>query len=221
MLVVEDDAAVRVVVASYLTAAGFVVDGTSHGLSALRLIERAVPDLVVLDRILPDIDGVEVYRRIHSRVRVPVVMLTALGSTTDRIEGFEAGVDDYVTKPFSAQELVLRVQNVLRRSIRGLASEKPFAVGPFEVEPTTRQIRKDGVLLALSAREHDLLAFLLRHPKQVFTRQQLRSAVWHSEYGDLSTVTVHVRRLREKIEQTQAHPRFITTIWGIGYRLDP
>lgn len=219
VLVVEDDATVREVVTTYLRAAGFLVDEAGDGLLALRMVEAAMPDLVVLDRLLPGVDGIEVARRLHRLGPVPIIMLTALGATEDRIHGLEAGVDDYVAKPFSARELVLRVQNVLRRSLAEFAPETAFDLGEFRLDPNRRTVWQRGEPLGLSGREYELLAFLLKHPNQVFTREQLLRAVWHWDFGDLSTVTVHVRRLREKVERDVARPTLLTTVWGVGYQL--
>ncbi|GAA3575187.1 response regulator transcription factor [Microlunatus spumicola] len=219
VLVVEDDATVREVVTTYLRAAGLCVDEAGDGLLALRMVEAAAPDLVVLDRLLPGIDGLEVARRMHRLAEVPIIMLTALGSTEDRIAGLEAGVDDYVAKPFSARELVLRVQSVLRRSLAEFAPEVAFDLGEFRLDPNRRTVWQRGTPLRLSSREYELLAFLLKHPDQVFTREQLLRSVWRWEFGDLSTVTVHVRRVREKIEHDVARPAILTTVWGVGYQL--
>ncbi|PJI84879.1 DNA-binding response OmpR family regulator [Luteimicrobium subarcticum] len=218
VLVVEDDPTVREVACQYLRAAGFLVDQAADGVSALRIAARARPDLVVLDRMLPGIDGVEVCRRLRAEHGTAVVMLTALGSTEDRITGLEAGADDYLAKPFSPRELVLRVRSVLRRSVTDLTPEAAFDLGPFRLDPGGRTLTKDDAPLTLSVREHDLLAFFLKHPDQAFSREQLLRAVWRWEFGDLSTVTVHVRRLREKIEDDPAHPAWLTTVWGVGYR---
>jgi DNA-binding response OmpR family regulator len=221
VLVVEDDSAVREVVARYLVEAGLLVDEVGDGFAALRMLDVARPDLVVLDRMLPGVDGLEIARRIRARVPVPVIMLTALGSTDQRIEGLEAGVDDYVIKPFSPRELVLRVQTVLRRSVDEYAPEAPFTIGLFALDPSTRTVRKADAQVPLSTREYELLAFLLKHPRHVFTREQLLKAVWAWDYGDRATVTVTVRRVREKIEDDPAAPRFVMTEWGVGYRFDP
>ncbi|MGC5165194.1 response regulator transcription factor [Luteimicrobium sp. DT211] len=218
VLVVEDDPTVREVACSYLASAGFLVDEAADGVSALRVAARVRPDLVVLDRMLPGIDGIEVCRRLRAERATPVVMLTALGSTEDRITGLEAGADDYLAKPFSPRELVLRVQSVLRRTVDDLTPESAFDLGPFRLDPARRTVTKDGRPLSLSVREHDLLAFLLKHPDQAFSRDQLLRAVWRWDFGDLSTVTVHVRRLREKIEDDPTRPTWLTTVWGVGYR---
>lgn len=219
VLVVEDDPTVREVACDYLRSAGFIVDHAADGFSALKAAEHTRPDLIVLDRMLPGISGAEVCRRIRDNASTPIIMLTALGSTEDRIEGLEAGADDYLAKPFSPRELVLRVQSILRRSITDITPEAPFDLGCFRVDASNRKIFQDGRLLGLSVREFDLLAFLLKHPDQVFSRAQLLKAVWQWNFGDLSTVTVHVRRVREKIEDDPAKPRLLTTEWGIGYRL--
>jgi DNA-binding response OmpR family regulator len=219
VLVVEDDPTVREVACDYLRSAGLIVDQASDGFSALRAAERARPDLIVLDRMIPGIDGAEVCRRIRGSSSTPIIMLTALGSTEERIEGLEAGADDYLTKPFSPRELVLRVKSILRRSISDITPESAFDLGGFRVDASNRRIFKDGRLLGLSVREFDLLAFLLKHPDQVFSRTQLLKEVWQWSFGDLSTVTVHVRRVREKIEDDPTRPQFLTTEWGVGYRL--
>lgn len=221
VLVVEDDPTVLEVAVAYLRSAGFLVDTAGDGFAALDAVERTRPDLVVLDRMLPGIEGLEVCRRIRVSWPVPVLLLTALGGTEDRIAGLEAGADDYLAKPFSPRELVLRVQSILRRSLPALAPERPFEVGGFAVDPSARAVTQDGRILPLSVREFDLLVFLLKHPRQAFDRPTLLREVWHWEFGDLSTVTVAVRRVREKIELDAADPRILRTIWGVGYRLDP
>lgn len=220
ILVVEDDDTVREVVSTYLGAAGYIVDEATDGFAALDAMAVVTPDLVVMDRMLPGIDGAEVCRRIRATGDIPVILLTALGSQEDRIGGLEAGADDYLTKPFSPRELVLRVQSVLRRSLSDFAPEAPFRLGPFHLHPSARIVEKDGIALSLSAREFDLFAFLLKHPARAFTREELLSAVWGWEIGDLSTVTVTMRRLREKIEDDPTQPRILRTVWGVGYRLD-
>lgn len=220
VLVVEDDPTVLEVTTSYLSSAGFAVSTAEDGFAALEAVERARPDLIVLDRMLPGIDGAEVCRRIRLTSSVPIILLTALGSTDDRIDGLEAGADDYLAKPFSPRELVLRVQSILRRSVGDLTPEAPLELGPFALDPAARTITRDGAPLALSVREFDLFSFLLKHPRQAFNREQLLRAVWHWEFGDLSTVTVTVRRVREKIEPDPTDPTILVTVWGVGYRLD-
>lgn len=221
VLVVEDDPTVREVTCDYLREAGFVVDEASDGIAALRRVEATPPDLIVLDRMLPGVSGTEVCRRVRRSSTIPVVMLTALGSVEERIEGLEAGADDYVAKPFSPRELLLRVRSVLRRSLDELAPESAFEIGDFAIDPGLRRIRHRGVELNLPVREFDLLAFLLKHPDRVFRRDELLREVWHWNFGDQSTVTVHVRRVRERIEADPSEPRYLVTAWGVGYRFDP
>lgn len=218
MLLVDDDPTVAEVASSYLRATGFVVEEASDGFAALEAAERVAPDLIVLDRMLPGIDGLEVFRRLRERMSTPVILLTALGSEDDRIAGLEAGADDYLSKPFSTRELVLRVQSVLRRSIGEFTPESVLEYGEFRLDPSAHVATRAGVELALTAREFDLFEFLLKHPNQVFSREELLRTVWGWTYGDLSTVTVHVRRLREKIEHDPRSPVLLTTVWGVGYR---
>ena len=220
VLVVEDDPTVAEVVSDYLRSAGFVVDSASDGFAAIDAERRIAPDLIVLDRMLPGIDGIEACRRIRLVSATPIILLTALDSEEERIRGLEAGADDYLTKPFSPRELVLRVQSILRRSLADLAPESPLHRGPFHVDPAARVALLHGRLLNLTVREFDLLAFFVKHPRQAFSREELLSMVWGWTYGDLSTVTVHVRRLREKIEPDPTHPTLLTTVWGVGYRID-
>ncbi|GHG89675.1 response regulator transcription factor [Streptomyces lanatus] len=219
VLVVDDDPTVAEVVSGYLDRAGYVVDRAGDGPEALARAAAHRPDLVVLDLMLPGMDGLEVCRRIRGDAPVPVIMLTARGDEDDRILGLEVGADDYVTKPFSPRELVLRVQSVLRRSRPGQPSGALRAAG-LSVDPAARRALKGDTELALTIREFDLLTFLLRHPGRVFSREDLMREVWGWDFGDLSTVTVHVRRLRGKVEDDPARPRLIQTVWGVGYRFD-
>ncbi|MEU3496146.1 response regulator transcription factor [Kitasatospora cineracea] len=225
VLVVDDDPTVGEVVAGYLTRAGHLVDRAEDGQHGLDLAERHRPDLLVLDLMLPGLDGLEVLRRLRARpdrADLPVVLLTAKGDEADRILGLELGADDYVTKPFSPRELVLRVQSILRRARTAPADgAAPLHSGDLALDPRARRAHRVGRELALTSREFDLLAFLLRYPGTVFSRQELMQRVWGWDFGDLSTVTVHVRRLREKIEDDPGAPRLITTVWGVGYRYDP
>ncbi|MGA5823977.1 response regulator transcription factor [Kitasatospora sp. NPDC094028] len=227
VLVIDDDPTVAEVVTGYLTRAGHLVDHAADGPRGLALARAHRPDLVVLDLMLPGLDGLEILRRLRATADgadLPVVLLTAKGDENDRILGLELGADDYVTKPFSPRELVLRVQSVLRRS-RAAAPARPAAgpvlSGDLALDPQARRVHRGGRELLLTVREFDLLAFLLRHPRTVFSRQQLMERVWGWDFGDLSTVTVHVRRLREKVEDDPAAPALITTVWGVGYRYDP
>ncbi|WP_042387847.1 response regulator transcription factor [Streptacidiphilus melanogenes] len=229
ILVVDDDPTVAEVVSGYLQRAGYAVDRAADGRAALDRAAALHPDLVVLDLMLPEIDGLEVCRRLRAEPQshtVPIVMLTAKGDEHDRILGLELGADDYVTKPFSPRELVLRIQSVLRRSAgAGSAAaaedDAPEAVGDLRVDRSARRAWRGTRELTLTLREFDLLAFLLAHPGTAFGREELMRRVWGWDFGDLSTVTVHVRRLREKIEDDPAAPRLITTVWGVGYRFDP
>ena len=224
----DDDPTVSDVVRRYLERAGLEVTLAADGLAALRAFEAARPDLVVLDLMLPGIDGLEVCRRLRSRTsEVPIVMLTALGEESDRVLGLELGADDYITKPFSPRELVLRVQSVLRRTGRGPAAhsgppEPPesLADGELEVDVARRVARLRGAELPLTLREFDLLVFLMRNPGRAFRRAELLENVWGWTFGDQSTVTVHMRRLREKVEDDAAAPRRIVTVWGVGYRYE-
>ena len=222
ILVVDDDPTVSDVVRRYLERAGYTVTLAADGRDALAVYERIRPDLVVLDLMLPGIDGLEVCRRLRSSPDgVPIVMLTALGEEADRVLGLQLGADDYVTKPFSPRELVLRVQSVLRRSLaRPVAPPEVLLDGGLEVDVARRIARLDGAELALTVREFDLLVFLMRHPGRAFKRAELLEAVWGWTFGDQSTVTVHVRRLREKVEADPARPQRILTVWGVGYRYE-
>lgn len=221
VLVVEDDPTVREVTCEYLREAGFIVDEAADGIAALRRAEATPPDLIVLDRMLPGVSGVEVCRRIRRTSDTPVIMLTALGSVEERIEGLEAGADDYLPKPFSPRELLLRVKSILRRSLDDLTPQSAFEIGDFAFDPEQRRILHRGVELALPVREYDLLAFLLKHPNRVFRRDELLREVWRWNFGDQSTVTVHVRRVRERIEADPSAPAYLVTSWGVGYRFDP
>ncbi|MFL6053004.1 MAG: response regulator [Actinoallomurus sp.] len=222
VLVVDDDPTVADVVSRYLVRDGHEVVCVADGHAALRAAEERPPDLVVLDLMLPGIDGLEVCRRLRERWPVPIVMLTALGEETDRLVGLETGADDYVTKPFSPRELALRVKSVLRRARGALtATGKTITDGDLTVDAAAHEVRLGGEEISLTAREFDLLAFLMRHPREAFTRMDLLQKVWGWEFGDSSTVTVHVRRLREKIEQDPTAPRRILTVWGVGYRFEP
>ncbi|MFJ6850593.1 response regulator [Streptomyces sp. NPDC091271] len=221
VLVVDDDPTVAEVAAGYLGRAGYDVERAGDGPAALERFAALRPDLVVLDLMLPGMDGFEVCRRMRAQGRVPVIMLTARGDEDDRILGLETGADDYVTKPFSPRELVLRVDAVLRRGQRAETSS-PTRLGGAGLclEPLARRATRDGRDLALTLREFDLLAFFLSHPGQAFAREELMREVWGWDFGDLSTVTVHVRRLRGKVESDPARPTLIQTVWGVGYRMD-
>jgi DNA-binding response OmpR family regulator len=222
VLVVDDDVMVRDVVGRYLGRAGYHVTVAGDGEQALRAAEETPPDLVVLDLMLPGLPGLEVCRRLRAAMAVPVVMLTALGEEEDRIVGLEMGADDYITKPFSPRELVLRVGSVLRRarSSRPAAQLPPITDDGLTVDVAARRAVLGEQELALTVREFDLLAFLVQHPGRAFTRSELLEQVWGWTFGDHSTVTVHVRRLREKVEADPTVPSRIATVWGVGYRYD-
>jgi two-component system, OmpR family, response regulator ResD len=223
VLVVDDDPTVAEVVVAYLDRAGFDTRHVGDGAEAIGYAATFDPDLVVLDLMLPGLDGVEVCRRLRATSEVPVVMLTALGAEADRVLGLEVGADDYVTKPFSPRELVLRVQSVLRRS-RGPADPRPaqrLEDGDLIVDLSARRAQRAGTELSLTGREFDLLAFLITNPGRAFDRAALMREVWGWEFGDQTTVTVHVRRLRAKVEEDPSAPVRLVTVWGTGYRWDP
>jgi len=227
VLVVDDEPTIVEVVARYLERAGYATLQAADGPEALRLAEDDDPDLIVLDLMLPGIDGLEVMRRLHERPGppVPVILLTARGEESDRLAGLRRGADDYVVKPFSPAELVARVDAVLRRVSPTAEEEEPrppIEVGALRIDPSMRTVTLDGEEISLTQREFDLLVYLAAHPGQVFSRDQLMEAVWGFPFfNDTSTVTVHVRRLRAKLGDDPAEPRFIETVWGVGYRLRP
>jgi two-component system response regulator ResD len=227
VLVVDDEATIVEIVSRYLERAGYETYGAADGPEALRLAELHRPDLVVLDLMLPGLDGIEVMRRLQERPgrRTAVILLTARGEESDRLIGLRRGADDYVVKPFSPAELVARVEAVMRRVSppeEGEAEEPPIEHGPLRVEPATRRAFLDGEELMLTQREFDLLAFLAARPGRVFSRDQLMEMVWeYPFFTDTSTVTVHIRRLRAKLGDDPAEPRFIETVWGVGYRFQP
>ncbi len=227
MLVVEDDAAVRDVVRRYLERDGYRVNVSADGADAVRLAAAQPPDLVVLDLMLPGLPGLDVCRALRSDPRtadVPIVMLTALAGVEDRIAGLELGADDYVTKPFSPRELALRVSSVLRRSHDGNGKHAGAALrtdGDVVLDPVARVVTVGGNNVSLTSREFDLLAFLMAHPGEVHSRSDLLEQVWGWTFGDHSTVTVHVKRLRAKLEPDPGGRARIVTVYGLGYRFDP
>lgn len=224
ILVVEDDPTVAEVVTAYLSAAGMEVFGCADGAAAVARAREVAPALVVLDVMLPGVDGIEVLRRFRQQgITAPVLMLTALGEVDDRIRGLEVGADDYLTKPFSPRELVLRVQSILRRVALDAAPAASTVLrdGDLVVDVDARKAILGGTELALTLREFDLLAHLLGNPGRVHSKEALLAAVWGWDIGDASTVTVHVRRLREKIEVEPQAPTRIVTVWGRGYRWEP
>jgi DNA-binding response OmpR family regulator len=224
VLVVDDEPTVREVVSRYLELGGYRVAVAGDGPTALRTAGELLPDLVVLDLMLPGMDGLEVCRRLRAAAATPIVMLTAKSHEADRIVGLELGADDYVVKPFSPRELVARVRSVLRRT-RGVADgAQPTRLwaGDLMIDSATREVEIGGHAVSLTAREFELLLFLARHPRQVFTRGQLLQRVWEYTWlGDTSTVTVHIRRLREKVEDNPSDPRRVQTVYGVGYRFVP
>jgi DNA-binding response OmpR family regulator len=222
VLVVDDEPIVREVVVRYLKREGYRTLEAGDGDKARELVERFSPNLVVLDVMLPGTDGLTLCRWIRERSDLPVIMLTARGDEADRIVGLDLGADDYVTKPFSPRELTSRVRSVLRRSSPAPSRSERMTFADLEIDATTREVTRHGQTLRLTAKEFDLLWFLASHPRKVFSRDQLMDRVWGYEAAfDTGTVTVHVRRLREKIEDEPSHPRFLETVWGAGYRFLP
>ncbi|HEY7835361.1 MAG TPA: response regulator transcription factor [Ktedonobacterales bacterium] len=226
ILIVDDEPTVREVVGQYLALEGYAIVTAADGLEALRLAAASPPDLVILDLMLPGIDGIEVCRRLRAASAVPILMLTARTEDLDKIEGFEAGTDDYITKPFRAREVVMRVRAIMRRleavSAPAMVTEGDLRFGGLVIRSRLHQAERDGQPLDLTAKEFDLLRYLASHPGQVCTRHDLLRDVWNYEYfGDGTTVTVHMRRLREKVEYDPARPSHLRTVWGVGYRFEP
>jgi DNA-binding response OmpR family regulator len=225
VLVVDDEPIVRDVLSRYLTKGGFTVELAEDGEEALARYEAARPDLILLDLMLPRLDGLEVFTRIRSRASTPIIMLTAKGAETDRVVGLEIGADDYVTKPFSPREVVARVRTVLRRSFaleNGEQGSDPLRFGDLEIDPRAHEVRLENRPVPLTPKEFDLLVFMAQNAGTAFSRLQLLDELWDFAFdGDASTVTVHVRRLREKIEADPSRPRHLVTVWGVGYRFDP
>jgi two-component system, OmpR family, response regulator ResD len=221
ILVVDDEPTIGEVVSRYLQRAGYETHVALDGLQAVEAVAARGPDLVVLDLMLPGLDGLEAMRRIRALGgrRTAIILLTARGEESDRVIGLRLGADDYVVKPFSPAELVARVDAVLRRIDTVPEQEPPLRFDGLVVDPAGRRVRLDGEDVVLTQREFELLLFLARHPGQAFTRNQLMDHVWgYSFYTDTSTVTVHIRRLRAKLEETPEQPRWIETVWGVGYR---
>ena len=224
VLIIEDDPTVGEVVARYLKREGYGVEVVPDGAVGLQRALADAPDLVVLDLMLPSLGGLEVCRRLRAAAPVPIIMLTARGAEADRITGLEMGADDYVAKPFSPRELTARVKAVLRRATGPLpppAEPGTLTAGSLEVDLRSHEVRLGGVAVALTAKEFELLAYLMSHPRRAFRREALLEAVWGFTTGDTSTVTVHVRRLRAKIEPDPSAPRYVCTVWGVGYRFEP
>jgi DNA-binding response OmpR family regulator len=223
ILVIEDEPSIAEVISLYLSRAGFNVQTSADGQAALAILEKHIPDLVVMDLMLPGMDGYSLTRWLRERSNVPIIMLTARREVMDRIAGLEMGADDYLVKPFSPQELVSRVRAVLRRG-GGEAPEvgtRPLEIGALLIDPRSREVRLNGQVIELTTKEFDLLHLFARHPRQVFSRDHLLERVWGvSDYIDPGTVTVHVRRLREKIEADPSAPRLLVTVWGVGYKFE-
>jgi two-component system response regulator ResD len=224
VLVVDDEPIVLEVLSRYLTRDGFGVDTASDGEAALEAFEGAHPDLLLLDLMLPKLDGIEVLRRVRQRAGTAVIMLTARGAETDRVMGLELGADDYITKPFSPREVVARVRAVLRRIAPGAGSngDAVISAGDLEIDPRSREVRRAGAMIRLTPKEFDLLHLFASDAGRVFSRIDLLDELWDFAFdGDPATVTVHIRRLREKIEEDPSDPRHLVTVWGAGYRFDP
>ena len=223
VLIVDDEEIVRDVLTRYFEQEGFRVDVAADGEAALDLAARSRPDIVILDLMLPKLDGLEVFRRIREVGDLPIVMLTAKSEEVDRLVGLELGADDYVTKPFSPREVVARIRAVLRRGERSAAIDGAvLSVGRLEIDRDRREVKRDGDVVPLTRKEFDLLDVLASHPGRTFTRIDLLDRIWDSAWaGDSSTVTVHVRRLRTKVEDEPSEPRHILTVRGVGYRFEP
>jgi DNA-binding response OmpR family regulator len=225
ILVVEDESSIAEVVSLYLKRAGFRVQVASDGKQAMSAFQHQQPDFVILDLMLPEVDGLTLTRWLRDRSNVPIIMLTARRAEADRIAGLEMGADDYVVKPFSPQELVSRVRAVMRRLGREQADteqERALSFDGLSIDPLSRVVSVGASQIELTAKEFDMLYLLARHPRQVFTREQLLDRVWGgAQYIDPGTVTVHVRRLREKLELDPAHPTRLLTVWGVGYKFEP
>lgn len=226
ILIVEDEPSIAEVVSLYLKRAEYDVVIAPDGEEAMAMLEKSIPDVVILDVMLPHIDGFSITRWLRERHTVPIIMLTSRRDESDRIAGLELGADDYVVKPFSPQELVSRVRAVLRRSdMKGelpVSEEPKLEIGDITIDPGSRSVQIKEEEIALTVKEFDLLYLFAKNPRHVFSRDQLLERVWgETKYIDPSTVTVHVRRLREKIEADSSKPEHLTTVWGVGYKFEP
>ena len=225
ILIVEDEASIAEVVSLYLKRAGYSVQIAPGGRQAMNLFEKQIPDLVILDLMLPEVDGLSLTRWLRDRSNVPIIMVTARREEIDRITGLELGADDYVVKPFSPQELVSRVRAVLRRLKREQPDDEQghlLSFNDLTINPRSRVVTVNDSPVELTAKEFDMLYLLAQHPRQVFTREQLLDRVWGGAlYIDPGTVTVHIRRLREKVENDPSHPTRLLTVWGVGYKFEP
>jgi len=225
ILVVEDEPSIAEVVGLYMQRAGYKVQTAADGKIAMSILEKGIPDLVILDLMLPEVDGLSLTRWLRDRSDVPIIMLTARREEIDRIAGLEMGADDYVVKPFSPQELVSRARAVLRRTKREQTadtSERPLMFGDLAINALSRTVTLAEKDIPFTAKEFDMLYLLAQHPKQVYTREQLLDRIWGgAEYIDPGTVTVHIRRVREKIETDPSNPTRLVTVWGVGYKFEP
>ena len=222
VLVADDEPTIREIVVKYLRRDGFRTLEAADGNHAYELVKAERPDLVVLDLMLPGTDGLELCRWIRERSNLPVIMLTARGEESDRIVGLELGADDYVTKPFSPRELAARVRTVLRRAELDVVPDERLSFDGLVIDSSSRDVTRNDEPLRLTAREFDLLWFMASHPRRVFSRENLMRRVWgYASAVDTGTVTVHMRRLREKIEDDPSRPRYLETVWGVGYRFSP
>jgi DNA-binding response OmpR family regulator len=224
IMLVEDEPSIAEVVSLYLKRAGYQVVAFDDGAIALEQLKQKLPDLLILDLMVPNVDGYEITRWLRDRSDVPIIMLTARRSEADRIAGLEMGADDYVVKPFSPQELVSRVRAVFRRTHRGEEAQKEQTLDftDLRIDPQTRLVHLQEKEISLTSKEYELLWHMANHPRQVFSRDQLLERIWGiSDYIDPGTVTVHIRRLREKIEPDPSNPRHLLTVWGVGYKFEP
>ena len=223
ILIVEDEPALVETIAYSLRRVGYEVQSERDGINGLRAAQQQLPDLVILDLMLPGIDGLDVCRHLRRTSSVPILILTARNDEVDKVVGLEMGADDYVTKPFSMRELMARVKVLLRRNAAtpAIAAPRSLQYGGFTLDEPRHEIRRHGSPLSLTPLEYDLLEFLLRNHGTTFSRETLLEKVWGYDYaGDSRTVDVHVRSLREKIEDTPGAPRQLMTVRGVGYRLD-
>ena len=219
ILVVDDDATVAEILSRYLVREGWDVESVGDGREALERMRSQPPDLMLLDLMLPGMNGLEVCRRVRGFTSLPIIMLTARGEENERVFGLKLGADDYVVKPFSPREVTARVDSVLRRTQTPSAQARgTLAAGRIELDLAARIVHVDGRRVDLTAREFELLAFLMQHPHEAFGREQLLEHVWGYRFGDTATVTVHVRRLRSKVERDPSQPEHLQTVWGVGYR---
>lgn len=224
LLVVDDEVKIRELVRAYLQKEGYAVDEAGNGREALEKIRGSGFDAIILDVMMPGMDGLDLCREIRKTSDVPIIMLTARGEEIDRVLGLELGADDYMVKPFSPRELVARVKAILRRVKKAGSAGKPQALieaGGLKINEDTREVTVNRKTLALTPKEYDLLLTLSRHPGRVFTREQLLEQVWgYDFFGEARTVDTHITRLREKIARADGDEQYIATIWGVGYKFE-